>query len=72
MQWDKLIQGFGQSVTYGGRVMSIHKHVLIKEGSKFDLVFKSPVLSDSGRYSCKDVADSMDYGAAEVIVFGKT
>ena len=71
-QWDKLNMGIRQPVTYGGRVLSIHKPGLIKEGSKFDLVFKSPVLSVSGVYFCNDVTDTMDYGAAEVIVFGKT
>ena len=39
---------------------------------KFELIIKSPVLSDGGRYRCKDSWDEANRGDAELIVFGKT
>ena len=72
MLWDKKrTDGFYYTVASQHLIIATHKHGLINEGGHFDLVLKSPVLSDSGTYRCKNVFYDTDRGVAEVIVFGK-
>ena len=72
MLWDKKrTDGFYNTLATQKWIKATHKHGLIDEKGHFDLVLKSPVLSDSGTYRCKEVWTTTDYGVAEVIVFGK-
>ena len=77
LQWDEFITSSknAQPITYGKTVLNKFKenYSLNTDSGKFELVIKSPVLSDGGKYRCKAVTDAINqYGEAEVIVFGKT
>ena len=77
LSWVEYITNPGSSVsktiTAGINIQNKSKYGLKTDpDGKYELVIKSPVLSDGGRYRCKDIWNEANRGDAELIVFGKT
>ena len=76
LDWTELItsETLPKSITYAGEVLDTlkDKYSLNTDSGQFELVIKSPVLSDGGKYRCQAVDDVVNkYRDAEVLVIGK-
>ena len=66
------VSSVAKTVTSGFNIQNKSKYGLNTDpDGKYELIIKSPVLSDGGRYRCRDIWNEANHGDAEVIVFGK-
>ena len=77
LSWVEYITNPGDSdsktITFGTNITIKSTYDLNTDpDGKYELIIKSPVLLDCGRYRCKDKWNEANRGDAELIVFGKT